>query len=368
MEMWSSFNTKKNMDLMRDSIPKREEWTLWQSSTQGRMKWTGVIVDCEEKITKLEITSGNIAEIRDLEPIFAHLPKKDIIFKRDKYQKSDSTLTFKTPTEIKIKERRSQQRFYFKYQDYKSVSFKYKHSDKENIANYTLVDLSTSGLAYVITQAESLKFQVDQEIILTHITDQQLPSDHKAKIISINRFKLPEGLKDRTNASELTRIGVKYIESLESVTYKSIGSIIDKRQTKLKGIQTEGFNGLSDEEQLKILSKVREDNPALASNLIERIEELDHLRYLTNQMKQIFWTEVKKELLATALRLSSKELIFELLGEVTDNIKNEFLELINQPKPPAAINKAQDEICKYIREKEKAGEFVLDPTSFIKYV
>jgi len=356
------------MELLRDSIPKREEWTLWQSSTQGRMKWTGVIVECEEKITKLEITSENIEELRELEPIFAHLPKKDIIFKRDKYQKNGSELTFKTPTEIKIKERRTQSRFYFKYQDYKSVSLKYKHDEKEQIANYTLVDLSTAGLAFVITQAESLKFHIDQEIVLTHITDQQLPSDHRAKIISIDRFQLPEGIKDRTNASELTRIGVKYIESLESVTYKSIGSIIDKRQSKLKGIETSGFNGLSDEEQLKVLAKVKEDNPALAANLQERIEELDHLRYLTNQMKQIFWTEVKRELLATALRLSSKELLYELLGEVTDNIKNEFLEQISQPKPPAAINKAQDEICKYIREKEKLGEFVLDATSFIKYV
>ncbi len=78
--------------------------------------------------------------------------------------------------------------------------------------------------------------------------------------------------------------------------------------------------------------------------------------------------EVNKDLLAAALRLSSKELIYDLLVEVTDTMREEFLFKLDQPKSTSAVNKAQDEVVKFIQAKEKAGELVLDPTAFEQYV
>ncbi|GAB4413600.1 MAG: hypothetical protein OHK0056_19760 [Bacteriovoracaceae bacterium] len=366
MEMWSLFNLKTISEHLNRALDQSLIWTLWQSSSQGRVKWQGKITSVDEKLTTMTITSGDMAEIWDQEPIFAHCPELDIIFKRDKFSKLPDALNFKTPSEIKLVEQRKVPRFKYKYQDYKVVSFKVAKKDEK--MSFTLVDLSTEGLAFVLPQKDSLSFSEGLELVITHITDQELPKEHAGKVVNVNRFQLPEGLTDRTNAQELMRVGVQFTESLDSVSYKSIASIIEKKQLANKGIETDGFNGLNEDELERTLAKIRQDNPVLAANLLDRIEELDRLKYMTNQMKQIFWTETKKELVATALRLSSKELIRILLSDLTENMKNEFLDLINQPKPPSAINKAQDELVKFIRGKEKAGEFVLDPKSYVKYV
>lgn len=366
MEMWSLFNLKSISEHLNRAFDQDMNWTLWQSSSQGRVKWQGKITSVDEKLTTMTITSGDMAEIWDQEPIFAHCPELDIIFKRDKFTKLSDSLNFKTPSEIKLVEKRKVSRFKYKYQDYKVVSFKAVKNDLK--MSTTLVDLSTEGLAFVLPQKDSLSFSEGLEIFVTHITDQELPKEHAGKVVSVTRFQSVEGIQDRTNALELMRIGIQFTESLDSVSYKSIASIIEKKQLSNKGIETTGFNGLTEDDLDRTMAKIRQDNPILAANLLERIEELDRLKYMTNQMKQIFWTETKKELVATALRLSSKELIRILLSDLTENMKKEFLDLIDQPKPPSAVNKAQDELVKFIRGKEKAGEFVLDPKSYVKYV
>ena len=98
------------------------------------------------------------------------------------------------------------------------------------------------------------------------------------------------------------------------------------------------------------------------------MEDLDRLRYLTTEMKRNFLLDINHDLLAAALRLSSKELIFDLLSDVTDSMREEFLEKLDVAKPASAVNKAQDEICRLIHNKEKTGELILDPRSYIKYV
>ena len=98
------------------------------------------------------------------------------------------------------------------------------------------------------------------------------------------------------------------------------------------------------------------------------MEYLDQLRYMTTQMKVEFLKTVNQDLLAVALRLSSKELIFELFSELTQTMQKEFLEKLQQERPASAICKAQDDIVKLVREKENKGEIVLDPKAFVTYV
>src|SRR5690606_11128571 len=153
--------------------------------------------------------------------------------------------------------------------------------------------------------------------------------------------------KDGEDRSSVVNIGVKFLEPLESVSYKSIASLISKKQTRMKGLDVKTFNGLNDEEQERILRKISEENRVLANNIRERIEQLDRLRYMTTQMKRQSLMDVNKDLLAAALRLSSIELIYDLLTEVTDTMREEFLFKLDQPKSASAVNKAQDEICKF---------------------
>ena len=85
-------------------------------------------------------------------------------------------------------------------------------------------------------------------------------------------------------------------------------------------------------------------------------------------MKSDFLKMMNHDLLAVALRLSNKELIFELFSEVTKTMQNEFLEKLGTEKPASAICKTQDEIIKEIKALERNGTIVLDPNSFTTYV
>jgi flagellar motor switch protein FliG len=49
-------------------------------------------------------------------------------------------------------------------------------------------------------------------------------------------------------------------------------------------------------------------------------------------------------------------------------MQDEFLDKLQTEKPASAVCKAQDEIIKLVREKERTGEIVLDPKAFITYV
>ena len=85
-------------------------------------------------------------------------------------------------------------------------------------------------------------------------------------------------------------------------------------------------------------------------------------------MKKEFLLEVNLDVLATALRLSSRELIFELFNDVTKTMQNEFLEKLSEIKPASSIAHAQEQICQLVRGKEASGQFILDPLAYITYV
>ena len=63
-------------------------------------------------------------------------------------------------------------------------------------------------------------------------------------------------------------------------------------------------------------------------------------------MKVGFLKSINHELLAVALRLSSKELVYELFSEVSMNMKDEFLDKLQDEKPASVVCKAQDQIIK----------------------
>ena len=89
---------------------------------------------------------------------------------------------------------------------------------------------------------------------------------------------------------------------------------------------------------------------------------------MTTQMKVDFLKTINQDLLAVALRLSSKELVYELFSEVTVNMQDEFLDKLERERPASAICKAQDQIIAQIRQMVSLGEIVLDPKAFVTYV
>src|SRR5690606_22978057 len=152
------------------------------------------------------------------------------------------------------------------------------------------------------------------------------------------------------------QIGIEFTNELDSVSYKSITSIVEVKARRVAGLRPGTFCGLSFEEQVNKLNKIEQENRQLSINIKDNLEQLDRIRYMTTQMKIEFLNMVQLELLATALRLSSKELIYDLMREVTQTMQNEFIDKLAIIKPASAICKAQDQIVKLIREKEASGE------------
>lgn len=346
--------------------------TAWQQFGSSRKQYICEIIEYEPTRMKLKLSSEDLKTNGPLDkehPVFFHISELDVIFKKNQYNFFNNMIDFPPPGAVQIYERRSKQRFYYKYQDHKNITF-YSEAHKPNEENQqepeylhscVLVDISIQGAGMVVPKSIVDQIATDKYIYLQDVTDQTLPKPFKTEIKYIEKYNSLDG-------ADAFKVGIHFVDALDSVNYKSITSIIDIKQRKTRGIDPDRFCGLDYEDQVSILNRVELTNKQLASNIKDNIDYLDRLRYMTTQMKIEFLKSVEHKLLANALRLSSKELIYELLIELTPNMQDEFLEKLSEEKPASGVCKAQDKIINIIREKEGKGEIILDPTSFTTYV
>ncbi len=362
MKMWSTHRKDLIKDKLLHVMNSGDSVTVWQNRGTEKIKFSAKFLEVTDSTTTIHLEDGYTNADYQLtkdNPIFIHYAKEDYLFKKEAFKTDGLNVIMKTPVELMMRERRTVERFSFKYQDYKNVSLKIGKDEDIESVSCVLKDLSVNGLSFVIHEQEADKFLKGSTVYVTAISDQNLSTGILATICYSAKYSVSSEKR-----SELVLMGLKFNDSLESVIFKSINTVISKKQLKQKGLDVSTFNGLSEEELEKVIRKISEDNLALANNIREQSENIDRLRYMTLDMKRSFLLEVNLDLLAASLRLASKELIYDLISEVTDTMREEFLFKLDQPKSPSAINKAQDEIVKFIRMKEKAGELVLDPTSF----
>ena len=364
MKFWSSFDPDYIQEKLAEILDAKKRLSLWQSDEDEREKFDAQLVEIGQNTCKISLKAYNSSygTINVQKPLYIHEESEDCLFRKDIYQLSGDFIKFKTPLEVRFRDKRVTQRFYYKYQDYKNVTF-YREGEEDDRHSYILTDISTAGLSFVMPQKDRWTLHKGNELILISLTDQNIPDGHKAEVVYVTPFHLP-----REPGTSLIQVGLKFTDALDAISYRSIGNVIKKKQEKVKGLDTDKFNGLNPDQFEQKIIQIHNKNKQLAMNIKERVEDLDRLRYLTTEMKREFLLAVNHDLLAAALRLSSKELILDLLSEVTDSMREEFLEKLDIQKPASAINKAQDEICKVIHQKEKSGELVLDPMSFVKMV
>ncbi len=369
MKMWSLFSAPGISNHLNKAIKHGYLLTIWQHSTQQFHQFTGKLLtnrdgNCEVAI-KERVEEGMLIPS---EAIYLHCQKLDFIFKREKFSYDTGELIFKTPSELMLKERRRVERYRFLYQDFKFVSFTVGQGEEQKKYSANLLDLSIAGLSFVGPGQEFKSFSEGDKINITHISDQELEDNCEGEVLSVvpyeELFEENEGTAQNINY----RLSIEFKEAIESVSIKSVKSIVERTQKRTRGLEIEGFNGLSDTEQMRMIKKIGEENKVLARQLFEHVESLDRLRYLTNEMKQKFWLEVNQDLLAAALRLSSKELIYDLVGDLTERMQEDFLYKLDEPKSAVAIEKAQKQIVDFIFQKEREGVFVLSAKSFVKYV
>lgn len=366
MLYWKTHKKDTILKHLTNVAKNKLQFTLWQQFDNSRQTYTASFIILTNKLCKVRILETSNLQTFDQErPIYIHVTELDIIFKKEHYNQHGTILEFSLPNDIQVHERRSHKRFYYKYQDHKNITYHSNENDPKTgeplfTKSSVLVDISTQGAGMVIGKEELDKFHIGQDLLLDNLTDQDLPTPFHVKVQYIEAYDLKE--------KHLYKIGLLFDDELNSISYKSISSIIEIKQKKMNGLRKDIYCGIDEEGQINVLNKVEASNLVLANNIRDNIEYLDQLRYMTTQMKVEFLKQVNQDLLAIALRLSSKELIYDLFSEVTVTMQDEFLYKLKIERPPSAICKAQDDIIKFIRAKEKSGEIVLDPKAFITYV
>ncbi len=347
-----------------------ESLTLWQFDGEERRLFKGSFESIDEEKIYILLNSVQAEGGFTLNPdktLYIHSEYRHLIFKRDTFAIQGNQIKVKTPSELKLEDLRQMDRFTYKYQDHKLVCLALKGvdengNDKPILLSGPMVDINLRGVALVLGINEVKKIEVGDEIQVTSITDQGLEIPIKAWV----RSKVPYD-KHETH-KKLVRVGLLFENLLETVSYKSIQSIVEKKQIKIKGLDVEGFNGLDPDEQERIIATLEYTDKKLAISIRENLEVIYRLRFLTSQMKKELFLRFDNALFATALRLCTKEIILELFIELTDNLRKEMLELLAEPKPLSAIEKAQSKVIKVVREMESNGELVLDPVGYVKYV
>jgi hypothetical protein len=365
MKMWSCFDIISIRSKLQNAVDQGYLWTFWQS--EDRNKLSGRITALENDRLTIEITSGSLDNLFRSEAIYGHCDKGDIVFKKDKYDIKDENILIPLPNELKLKDIRLTQRLYYKYQDYKATTFSCQIGDKNLILSYIMSDLSTHGISFIAPKKEVTQFKPGMDISISHVSDQELDENIPARIMYLAPYE-ENFFKSESQLGKLSKVGVQFNEGLEEVIFKTVKNVMEVKQTKMAGLDFPGFNGLKPEEIERKIAYIAEADQKLGVSIAENIEEIERLRFLTPKMKQMFWTEVDRNVLAQALRISSKELLYDLLSDVSANVRMDFLESLDKQLPAGAIDKAQKIIIKFIHEKERSGEFVLSPDSFIKYV
>jgi hypothetical protein len=366
MQYWKTYRKDIILENLKAVVSTKSGITVWQQHGNHRHTFQAILTEATRQNCKIKVLPDQNTEFFNEEhPIYVHITSLDIIFKKENYHKYGPVIDFGLPGEVQLFERRKNKRFSYLYQDHKNITY---HSEKIDPAtkeplftvSSVLIDISTQGAGMVVGNEIVNDLVIGQTLLLDNLTDQQLPSPFKIKVVYIQPYNLAE--------KGLFKVGIIFDDQLNTISYKSISSIIDIKQRKTQGLDPDKYCGVDNEDQIRLLNKIEAGNKALANNLRDNLEYLDQLRYMTTQMKVEFLKDINHDVLAVALRLSSKELVYELFSELTQTMQEEFLEKLENERPASAICKAQDEVVKIVRQKEKSGEIVLDPKAFITYV
>lgn len=368
MRYWKTFQKPLIHEFLKAAYDAKCKFIMWQQYGDARKVYEVDLRRLEKNELSFLVSKKSIDKMGDVNrdrAIYFHIKELDIIFKKEQYKSFGANIITTHPNELQVYEKRRAQRFYYKYQDHKNITFESITKKQDGAPEFTLscvlVDISTAGAGMVINEKSKDRIYEELTIHLVNLTDQKLPAPFGVIVKYIERYA-------KVGDNNLYKVGLQFKEELDSVSYKSINSVIEKKAKRVQGLSKDRFCGLDFEEQHRVVSQIEQTNKALANNIKDANDYLDRLRYMTTQMKIEFLQSVSHQLLATALRLSSKELIYDLFIELTANVREEFLDKLEEEKPPSAINKAQDEVIRFLREKEATGEYILDPSAFDTYV
>ncbi len=368
MRVWKTYQDPVIEHMLRECCKAKTLFTVWQVVGGVRGQWKAFLEIQGDKLSFLFDADPAQASPRIGEVTYFYHPYRELAFKKDRVEIQNGRIMVPFPHELTLKEERLKERLPFKYPDHKEISFaSFAKTDMEKKTvplfrlSAVLVDLSISGAGLVLSSEFSEKLKVGETVVVEKVTDQNIPGTFLAKICHLSQYQ-------RENIEHTLKVGLQFHDILDSVVHETLQSVVKRKQSKVKGLDTHLFNGLDEQTQQRKLKEIALKNNVLSARISENIEQIDRLRYLTQQMKGNFLARAQLGVLAIALRLSDKELIYDLLHDVSERLRDEILDKMTGEISAAAIEKAQGEIMKFIRQQELAGEIVLDPTMYVTYV
>lgn len=350
MERWKTYQRDTIKNFIFDLI-EQEGVIMWQQIEGNRVQYNVRIKDVinDQCIAYLDMQEVKSNALVENQPIYMHAKIRELVFKVNSFDLQANKIDFSLPTEIVCREKRKQERLLFRAQDQKMVSL---DEGKQGL----LVDLNQKGVGVRLLQKDTSSLKPGMEIAIHAIAEVQFQNPLMAVICHTTSF--------HENGENLIILGLQFLIDAG----EPLNAMIQEKQKRQQGLFADKFCGLSYEEQIGKLASIESENRQLAINIRKNIDQLDRIRYLTSEMKVKLLETVELDLLACALRLSSKELVYELLIEVTQNIQDEFVEKLAVVMPASAVCKAQDKIVKVLLEKEKDGDFRMDPKTKTEYV
>lgn len=386
----TTHDLKEILALFQAAQAEEAAINFWQlDADQKRTIFNGKFVEINEDKIKIEldIDQGTAIDLERKTNLFFRVDFQNMIFKRETVILEGNILSFKTPTEIRLVERRKHVRRPYLYNDHKEISFsaiENQPGEKSKLFFGNLLNISESGVSFIMSEDKFDEFFMGKnapldsiseiKLKVNHLTDQKLAPNFYAKGIFFIRPKAQNQSGERQ-----VRVGLCFDDLIPQLNYISLNETNREKLEREKeenaetkniilDLKISGYFGLSIYEQEKLYKDLESKEDKQLPELKDNLKLLEQLEYLTKAMKINLFREISISELAMALRLCRKFVIITLLKDVTDNMREEFLHQIQAKQPLGKVLKAQQIVVKYIKDKEKSGDIYLDPDAYKKEV
>lgn len=122
------------------------------------------------------------------------------------------------------------------------------------------------------------------------------------------------------------------------------------------------LQGLGPQAAQKLLSQIRQTDPAMAQELEKNLISMSDLQYLTPSMLVGLLRDISLETFGLALRTVDASIVEKLLSMTSTGIRLDIEDgLKGALRPVSDVEKAQAQVLEVVRKKLELGQIVLDP-------
>ncbi len=146
---------------------------LWQSFDKTQDYSYGIIehIDSTNRVIRFRIPKAKNIKLNPAEDLFFYSPYRNMLFKAKIRKASKHVVEIDYPNKVKIEESRSEQRTHFGLNSYHFAKILVLTQDKQKLsAKVRVLDISNSGIAFIVNSLMSNVLNVNDKIIILDTT------------------------------------------------------------------------------------------------------------------------------------------------------------------------------------------------------